>query len=366
MKILLIGEYSNVHNTLAEALKSLGHTVVTASDGDFWKNYSRDISMVRYPGFFSKFVYFFRLLYLFIFKFRNFDVVQLISSHFLNLKANKHYFFYKLLRRFNKKFFLGAFGNDFYWVDACLNSDLYRYSDLKFFGKKRFYPSGEALIKEYFYGPDSALNMYIANDCNFIISCLWEYHAAYQRYFRNKEIFIPLPVNVEQIIPASKNVFCGKMNFFIGIQKSRNEYKGTDLLYSALKKLYSDYPDKVEILKAEDVPFETYQNMMNNADVLLDQAWSYTPAMNGLLAMAKGIVLVGGGEKENYQILGENVLRPVVNVLPDEDDIYQKLKFLLFHKDYVQKLKIQSVEYINKYHDYINVAKQYLKIYSSY
>ena len=38
MKILLIGEYSNVHHTLALGLKALGHEVTVASDGDGWKN----------------------------------------------------------------------------------------------------------------------------------------------------------------------------------------------------------------------------------------------------------------------------------------------------------------------------------------
>ena len=34
MRILLLGEYSNVHATLAKGLKALGHEVVLASDGD--------------------------------------------------------------------------------------------------------------------------------------------------------------------------------------------------------------------------------------------------------------------------------------------------------------------------------------------
>ena len=47
MKILLIGEYSNVHATLAEGLKHFGHEVTVMSNGDFWKNYPRDINLVR-------------------------------------------------------------------------------------------------------------------------------------------------------------------------------------------------------------------------------------------------------------------------------------------------------------------------------
>ena len=47
MRILLIGEYSNVHNTLAKGLQALGHDCVVASDGDHWKNYPRDIDLRR-------------------------------------------------------------------------------------------------------------------------------------------------------------------------------------------------------------------------------------------------------------------------------------------------------------------------------
>ena len=45
MKILLVGEYSNVHWTLAEGLRALGHDVTVASGGDSWKGYPRDIDL---------------------------------------------------------------------------------------------------------------------------------------------------------------------------------------------------------------------------------------------------------------------------------------------------------------------------------
>ncbi len=50
MRILLIGEYSNVHWTLACGLRQLGHQVTVLSNGDFWKDYPRDLSLVRRPG----------------------------------------------------------------------------------------------------------------------------------------------------------------------------------------------------------------------------------------------------------------------------------------------------------------------------
>ena len=48
MKILLLGDYSNVHATLAAGLRALGHEVTLASDGDGWKGYARDIDLKRY------------------------------------------------------------------------------------------------------------------------------------------------------------------------------------------------------------------------------------------------------------------------------------------------------------------------------
>ena len=47
MRILLLGEFSNVHATLALGLRKLGHEVLVASDGDEWKNYRRDIELHR-------------------------------------------------------------------------------------------------------------------------------------------------------------------------------------------------------------------------------------------------------------------------------------------------------------------------------
>ena len=45
MKILLVGEYSRLHNTLKEGLKSLGYEVDIVGDGDGFKNFPVDFSI---------------------------------------------------------------------------------------------------------------------------------------------------------------------------------------------------------------------------------------------------------------------------------------------------------------------------------
>lgn len=137
-------------------------------------------------------------------------------------------------------------------------------------------------------------------------------------------------------------------------------YKGTDVMLRALERVADRHPDRCEIVKAESVPFPVYQHMMDSSHALLDQLYSYTPAMNGLLAMAKGLVLVGGGEPENYDILGEKELRPIVNVLPDEADVYNKLEQMALHSDEIAKLSADSRLYIERHHDYKKVAQRYV------
>ena len=45
--------------------------------------------------------------------------------------------------------------------------------------------------------------------------------------------------------------------------------------------------------------------------------------------MSKGIIVVGGTEEEHYNLLGKDRLHPIINVYPEENDIYNKLDSLL-------------------------------------
>ena len=125
MKILLLGEYSNVHWTLAEGLRALGHQVCVVSHGDFWKNYRRDISLVRpTQGRWDGLRYLIKVLFT-LPRLRGYDVVQLINPCFLELKAERIYPIYRYLRRHNGKVFLGGYGMDYYWVHTCTTTQTF-------------------------------------------------------------------------------------------------------------------------------------------------------------------------------------------------------------------------------------------------
>jgi glycosyltransferase involved in cell wall biosynthesis len=120
----------------------------------------------------------------------------------------------------------------------------------------------------------------------------------------------------------------------------------------------------MKLIKAEGIPFNEYQKLMDGSDAILDQLYSYTPSMNPLLAMSKGIICIGGGEPENYEILGENELRPIINVQPTYESVREELEQLVLHPERIPELKRQSIEYVCRHHDYVKVAKQYERIYS--
>jgi hypothetical protein len=82
--------------------------------------------------------------------------------------------------------------------------------------------------------------------------------------------------------------------------------------------------------------------------------------MNALLAMSKGIVCIGGGEPENYNIIGERSLRPIINVEPTYSSVLRAIESLVLHPELLPQLKLDSVEYIRRHHDHIEVARRYL------
>lgn len=371
MKILLIGEYSNVHNTLAQGLRELGHQVTVASDGDGWKNYPRDIDLSRNPNSPTGRMSFLWRLFKALPRMRGYDVVQLINPVFLELKAERIMPFYRYLRRHNRKIVMGAFGIDYYW--AKINTELkpLRYSDFNFSDKVR--TDHEALLyrNEWIGTPKQSLNQAIAADCDGIPAGLYEYWATYNevhdicpdgREIRDKMRFIPYPIVLPEIIHTS--YYGGPLRLFIGISRGRSAYKGTDIMLDAAQAIKKKYPDRVELRVAQGVPFDEYRRMMDGSDAILDQLYSYTPSMNSLLPMSKGIIVIGGGEPENYDILGEHQLRPIINVLPDRQSVYDQIEQLVLHPERIPELKRQGVEYIKRHHDYIKVAQQYLDFYS--
>lgn len=364
MKILLLGEYSNVHWTLAEGLRSLGHTVCVVSNGDFWKNYKRDISLVRDYTKFGGLSYLLKT-YTLLPKLRGYDIVQIINPMFLEIKAERIAPIYRYLKRHNGKIFLGAYGMDAYWVEACKRKPrTFRYSDFNIGDKEITNAYTLEQAADWQGTAKERLNDEIAESCNGIVAGMYEYHTAYKEIYGHKLTYIPFPIESYSNAGA---IYDGKrkVRIFIGIQKERSIYKGTDIILQVLERITAEFPDECEILKAENVPFEQYSRMVNDCDVLIDQLYGYSPGMNALLAMSKGKIVVGGAEEECYEILGEKTLRPMVNIIPDKEHIYSQLKWIIDNKDKIATMQRESIEFVKKHHLPEKVAQEYIDFWQS-
>lgn len=131
----------------------------------------------------------------------------------------------------------------------------------------------------------------------------------------------------------------------------------------AAETVKKQYPDRLNLTVVNGLPFDEYVRTMLGSDAIMDQLYSYTPSMNPLEAMAHGIICIGGGEPENYEIINETTLRPIINVLPTYESCVRELTRLVNNLSLIPHLRRDSYEYVRKHHDHIKVARQYEELY---
>lgn len=362
MKILFVGDASNFHITLAHALKGMGHSCIVASDGSSWHKTDRDINIERKNGKFGAIKYGFDILTA-LPGMRGFDIVHLVSPHFFTLRPNKLQWIFRYLKKYNKKVFLSALGTDLQYISTCYDGKTFRYSDYLLGDKPSPYmKSEESNGQSNWWLPEvSQYNDYFIKNIDGAIACLYEYYVSYKNLIPEKLGYAGIPIDTQALTPDFIDNEPGKVRFFIGIQKKRNILKGTDRLLEALKRICEKYPDKCEMVIAENVPYKEYVKMMRSSHVLLDQIYSYTPATNALIAMAQGIVAVSGAEPEYYDFIGEQYNRPIFNINPlVENDIDSKLEWIVRNKNYIPELSRMSREFVETHNDSRIVAQRHI------
>ena len=170
-----------------------------------------------------------------------------------------------------------------------------------------------------------------------------------------------IPVEEKQQIKGKGE----KIKVLVGVQPKREFLKGALKIACFVEILSQKYPGRIDMRYVEGVPYEEYCKMIDESDVIVDQLYSYTPSMNSLAAMARGTVVIGGGEEEYYQFIGEQGLRPIINVSPEysDDENISIIEKAFFTDGNLARLSAQSIAFVKKYHDYREVAKQYEQLY---
>ncbi len=364
MKILFVGDASNFHNTLATALRGLGHDVVVASSGSKWMNTDRDINLSRGSGKLGAVKYVADVLKA-LPKMRGYDVVHIVSPIFLELKPGKVRKVFDYLRKHNRSVFLSALGSDYDYVKACLEGKVLKYSEYMVGNVPTEYlqsAEGESERKNSWLTDEMQSHQrYVMQHIDGAVACLYEYHKVCALHVSEKLAYGGIPIDTKALTPCYCEAEPEKVRFFIGIQRHRHIYKGTDKLLAAAQRVVAKYPDKCELEVVENVPYKEYVEKMRSSHVILDQLYSYTPATNALLAMAQGLVAVSGAEPEYYDFIGEHECCPIVNVSPlIEGDIENKLEWIVLNKSELPSMSRRSREFVVKHNDSIVVAQRHI------
>ncbi|HMI06570.1 MAG TPA: glycosyltransferase [Flavobacterium sp.] len=372
MKILLVGEYSRLHNSLKEGLVALGHEVAIVGTGDYFKDFPVDYSIA--PKFTSKraFHYIHKLysrfginfmkheqamrFYFLLSRLRNYDVVQLINSDALELQPEWQMHLYKKLFRHNDKKFLLICGEDTPIIDELLRGKL-KYSILtpmlKDNSLRRIYNYSLKYTKRSYRN----LYEFVIQNTNGIIVSDLDYKIPMEQT-NTKFTFIPNPINIDKIefIP---NVIEDKVVIFHGINTLSSIKKGSVFFEDALEIISEKYRKKVEIISASNMPYAEYIQSYNKAHIVLDQVYSYDQGYNALEAMAKGKVVFTGAETEfvQYYNLTESVN---INALPDVASLVASLSELIENPEEIAAIGKRARAFIEKEHNYIKIAEKYL------
>ena len=362
MKILLLGEASFVQSTLRKGFEALGHEVTLVSAGCIW-DCPRDVDVSRNMrwGKLSGLKVVWKVLRNIRLFWGN-DIVLMNDFHTLPLKLKWNELFFRFVRRWNKRVVRGCWGDDEVVLDAQAKGVL-DYSDTHIGTVPINVDENRWRIEEQRLPEFVSCFRRVNSNVDAFAACLYEYYRYYDREeYRERLHYLPLPMEIPQESRVKGSEWPIKV--LVGIQTRRDYIKGAGIIAGLVERIAAENPEKVVVRKVYDVPYEEYCRMLEEADVLVDQLYSYTPSMNSLAAMARGTVVIGGGEEEYYDFIGERELRPIINVRPGQDE--ENLRVLgeaLLTEGTVSRLSRESAAFVRKHHDYMKVSMEYVSMF---
>ncbi|WP_298239188.1 glycosyltransferase [uncultured Algibacter sp.] len=380
MKVLLIGEYSRLHNSLKEGLIKHGHEVLLVGTGDGFKNYPVDINIKpKIPE--KSLLFFFEKIFFKLFKIslsqfesafrfykilhllKGFDIVQLINENSISTHPKLEIWLLKKLISQNKKLFLLSCGTDFISVEYS-NKNFFKYSILTPLKNNPSLKKHYIYVLKYITKRYKKLHEFVYSQIEGVISSDMDYHIPLVKHPKYLGL-IPNPINIDKISFISNNLN-SKIVIFHGINRLNYIKKGNAIFEEALEIIKEKYADKITILTSESLPYAEYIKMYESCHILLDQVYAYDQGYNALEAMARGKVVFTGAEKEwlDYYNLKENTV--AINALPDANKISEKLEWLILNPKEIEKISINARAFIEKEHDYLSISSKYIDTWQTF
>lgn len=373
MRILLVGEYSRLHNSLKEGLTALGHEVTLMGNKDGFKDYPVDIyinhsfqnrvlhkfkvGVYKLTGIDLGSVEIVRKVKKKLKTIQHFDVVQLINESSFHIQPKDEIELVKVLKSKTNKLYLLSCSYDHASVKSMLNKG-FKYSALTPYlndkSLKNLYKFKLQYVNEEF----TLLHQFIYEHCNGVIATDMDYHIPLIGEAKYLGL-IPNPINTDKIdyIPLKTD---GRIKIFHGINTHAALTKGNSFFTEALRIIEKKYGDKVEIATATNIPYNDYIKLYDACHILLDMVYAYDQGYNALEAMAKGKVVFTGAEQEWLDHYGLEADTVAINALPDVDYLVEKLSWLIENPEKITEISKNARAFVEKEHYYKNIAQKYL------
>lgn len=354
MKILLLGEFSAFHMNLKEGLNELGHEALVAGWGDGFKKVPVDISFdSSYSGSIAKLDRRLKVLK-FMFEAKGFDIVQLINPYIFKNKLFPTLTFYEQLKKSNGKLLMLATGDDpYYWQVA---RKVLRYGPFE--DSLKFDFKSESCLMQS--ASELKFQKKVVQLSDGVIPTLYDYAVGYFGCKKLKGV-IPVPINTKKIVYRD-NTVKNKIVIFHGL--NRYGAKGTRYVEEAFSILSKRYPNELELIIDGKMPLNKYLEVLEKANVVIDQVNTYSLGINGVYALAMGKVVMGGAEPESLRTLGVQS-SPVINILPNASNIVNEIERLIENRSKIAEVGFKSRKFAESVHDCVKVAEQYVNTWKS-
>lgn len=363
-RILLVGDYSNLHSLLGRTLRAMGHSVTVMSAGSGFQDTQRDIDVSRGTGKASGALLYARCRWPLHKYMRGNDIVAIQNTHFLQLKPSRLRYFFDRLRGENGRVFLSAAGTDEFYVREALDphSPL-RYNEYRVGDRPAPYALEHPEWLATWQRPELvSLAEHIYQNLDGAVTALYEYDLAVRRGLPPEKVhYGGIPVDTASLPFRPYTDDGGPVRIFLGRHRGRLAEKGTGLLETAARHVADRHPQSVSLEIVENLPLAEYLKIMAGSHLLLDQIYSYSPATNALMAMARGINVVSGGEPDFYNFIGERENRPIFNARRTVEELTELIDNAATNRAELERRSRQCHDFVLRHNDAPTVAARYLR-----
>lgn len=357
MRILMLGDYSNLHSCLARELRSSGHDVTLVSDRGGHMNTDADMTLRRKPGLTGSIGYLYRIMSA-LPSWTGYDVVQLVNPQFFHLKPRRLMMVFDILRKNNRSVFLTLCGNDHFFVEDCVATDLFRFSEFRIGQQPTELVTTSPLREQGWLIPaHKTYTRHLYDNIDGAMSVLPEYDMSARRHLDpSKLTFTNLPVELSDMeytpLPMS-----GPVRILIGMRGNMEIQKGTAKMLGICRQIEAELPGECEVRVVKDLSLADYLKELRESHLVIDQLYSYSPATNALQTMALGRITASGAQPEYYDYIGED-LHPIFCLSPLEDDltIKERLKALIQDRGRMQQMSAEGRTLVERHNDVKAIA----------